>query len=678
MARTAHSSPGAGSAGAETGARGLKKRQYDRIEEEGGGEEAEEEKLVEMATWPDESDDATVPLIFSGLKAGIGSSSDISDSDVQIPTELEYTAEDAIDHIGFGKYQLLLVVYVGLSWVADAAEMILLSFIGPAAQCEWQLSPGEEGAVSSAVFGGVFLGAYAWGLLADMKGRRIAVLSTALFTSVFGLLSALSPSFWWLLLSRALVGFGLGGAVVVFALAMEFLPVKRRGFWLVFLEFFWTMGSTGEALLAWAIIPNTNWRWLVAISALPFVALIAFFPLIPESPKYLMVKGDVDGAMTVLRQVAKANGQSLPEGKLIPTLPSGGTAVRVSKKSAAGKLKDSKASDQIEVENGGEVEKTPEEEGVEELGAWETIKCLVSREYLRTTLLLWFLYFANSFVYYGLVLLTTQLDVKGGKQHLCDLPTSASSNKSLEATACIDGRPAYDNSQYRDVLISSIAEVPGVIIACFMVEQFGRKVSLASLLIACGAFMLPLIYPLSELVTTALMFGARSCSMGGFSVLWAYAPELYHTAVRSTGVGAANSHGRLGGFVCPYVAVGLIESCQRVLSISAFASISVVAGVTTFFFPGIKVTGSRPEVIRDQPKLFLPQRSMSKSVELQDGLPMEAAAGFRDDVKSETGAATHADMESDDSKCSSFGVLTICESSSILKSRGVTTIEPNT
>ncbi|CAI5515126.1 unnamed protein product [Closterium sp. Naga37s-1] len=33
---------------------------------------------------------------------------------------------------GFGPYQLFLVCYTGLAWLADAMEMILLSFVGPA------------------------------------------------------------------------------------------------------------------------------------------------------------------------------------------------------------------------------------------------------------------------------------------------------------------------------------------------------------------------------------------------------------------------------------------------------------------------------------------------------------------------------------------------------------------
>ncbi len=43
-----------------------------------------------------------------------------------------YTAEDAIEHMGFGKFQWGMLGYVGLIWFADAMELMMLSFIGPA------------------------------------------------------------------------------------------------------------------------------------------------------------------------------------------------------------------------------------------------------------------------------------------------------------------------------------------------------------------------------------------------------------------------------------------------------------------------------------------------------------------------------------------------------------------
>lgn len=43
-----------------------------------------------------------------------------------------YTVDDALDALEFGKYQTFLMFYLGLGWVADAMEVLLLSFLSPA------------------------------------------------------------------------------------------------------------------------------------------------------------------------------------------------------------------------------------------------------------------------------------------------------------------------------------------------------------------------------------------------------------------------------------------------------------------------------------------------------------------------------------------------------------------
>lgn len=49
----------------------------------------------------------------------------------EVANHKNITVEEAIETIGFGKFQLGILTYTGLAWLADAAEMILLSFIGP-------------------------------------------------------------------------------------------------------------------------------------------------------------------------------------------------------------------------------------------------------------------------------------------------------------------------------------------------------------------------------------------------------------------------------------------------------------------------------------------------------------------------------------------------------------------
>ena len=57
-----------------------------------------------------------------------------------------WTVDEAIDDIGCGPYQLVMLCVTGLAWMGDAMEMMLLAFLGPAARCEWGLSSTQEAA----------------------------------------------------------------------------------------------------------------------------------------------------------------------------------------------------------------------------------------------------------------------------------------------------------------------------------------------------------------------------------------------------------------------------------------------------------------------------------------------------------------------------------------------------
>ena len=266
------------------------------------------------------------------------------------------TFEEAIEHVGYGRFQNRLMILCGLGWAADAMEVLLISFALPAIGKEWGLTTAQMGLLGTAIFLGMLVGAWVWGRLSDLVGRKIGFISTVAIDSVFGLLSAFAPTFGWLVAARAMTGFGVGGTLPVdYSIFAEYLPAKKRGRYLVLLESFWALGTVAAAGLAWLIVPTLGWRWLLGISALP--GLIIFFIRrdIPESPRYLMIKGQPEKAREVLARVAKENGTSMPD---IPIRPLGKTAP-------------SKISD-----------------------LWKP-------ELRRTTLLLWLMWFGISLGYYG-------------------------------------------------------------------------------------------------------------------------------------------------------------------------------------------------------------------------------------------------------------------------------------
>ncbi|KAM3277908.1 hypothetical protein ACQJBY_045655 [Aegilops geniculata] len=407
-----------------------------------------------------------------------------------------YTTDDALTTMGFGKLQGLVLVYAGMGWVAEAMEVMLLSFVGPLIREEWKISAQDESLLSSVVFLGMLIGACGWGYVSDKYGRRTGLLFSTLFTTGMGFLSALSPNYLCLMALRFLVGVGLGGSHVYSSWFLEFVPAQNRGFWMIIFSFFWTIGTVLEASLAWIVVATLTWRWLLALTAIPCFLLLPFFGITPESPRYLCAQNRMSDATLVLERIAETNQAALPPGVLV--YPRDGEADHSALTSEADHLLPLR-----------EKECTDDDVMSPKSGSAAALRSLLSRKLRRSTLLLWFVFYANSFAYYGLVLLTAQL---------------SNANRS-----CASGlkyvKSETDTSLYKDTFVTSLAEIPGLIASAVLVEWFGRKATMWCLLFTCCGFLGPLVLYQSELWTTGLLFGARACAMGSYTVVCLYAPE---------------------------------------------------------------------------------------------------------------------------------------------------------
>jgi MFS transporter, putative metabolite:H+ symporter len=98
----------------------------------------------------------------------------------------------------------------------------------------------------------------------------------------------------------------------------EFLPNSHRGIFLIYVEVFWTIGSMFVAGVAWICLSSMGWRVLALITAIPVaLATIGCILLLPESPRWLIVKGRLDEAKQVLITAARVNGQTLDENFIL-------------------------------------------------------------------------------------------------------------------------------------------------------------------------------------------------------------------------------------------------------------------------------------------------------------------------------------------------------------------------
>ncbi|OXM87101.1 MFS transporter [Paenibacillus rigui] len=184
--------------------------------------------------------------------------------------------------------QRKLLFSAGYSWMFDAMDVGIISFIVAALAVEWKLGAQQVGLLTSINSIGMAVGAVAAGALADRYGRRAVLLWTLLIFCAANGLSAWAGSFFVLCVLRFLAGFGLGGELpVASTLVSESVAPKERGRAVVLLESFWAVGWILAALIAYFIIPDYGWRAAFVIGALPAFYALYLRRAIQDSPRFM-------------------------------------------------------------------------------------------------------------------------------------------------------------------------------------------------------------------------------------------------------------------------------------------------------------------------------------------------------------------------------------------------------
>jgi MFS transporter, putative metabolite:H+ symporter len=182
-----------------------------------------------------------------------------------------------------------------------------LGFVIPGMRTEYGLSFSRAAILPFVALLGTTLGSLIWGSLADIYGRRAAILLAAVLfvgTSICGAM----PSFFWNIIMCFLMGLAAGGMLpVANALLAEILPTKHRGWCLVLLGGIGTIGgyfatSESSALLQ----PFFGWRIMWLLGFPTDIILVALSPLLPESARFLVQMGRFKEAEEMLARYGSA------------------------------------------------------------------------------------------------------------------------------------------------------------------------------------------------------------------------------------------------------------------------------------------------------------------------------------------------------------------------------------
>jgi MFS family permease len=225
------------------------------------------------------------------------------------------SVEDYLDNAQLSKHHFKAMFVSGMGFFTDAYDLfiigIAISLIAPL----WKLDNAQIGMLGSISLVSALIGAVVFGRIADRFGRKTVYGVEAMIMAAGAILSAFSPDFTWLLLSRFLLGVGIGGDYPVSAVIMsEYSNKKDRGKLVSLVFSMQALGLIAGPLIALGLLglninQDFSWRLMLGIGAIPALMVIYLRRQIPESPRFTsQVLGDTQKAA---QAASKFTGQNV-------------------------------------------------------------------------------------------------------------------------------------------------------------------------------------------------------------------------------------------------------------------------------------------------------------------------------------------------------------------------------
>ncbi|XP_041987765.1 beta-alanine transporter-like [Aricia agestis] len=335
---------------------------------------------------------------------------------------------------------------------------------------------------------GGIIGNYIFGYLQDTFGRKPSFFIYLLIECVFGVATAFAQNFYIWIIYRIGVGFTVPAIMATpYVLAIELVGPKCRTLCTILSNIAYSMGLI---LLAGVVYLVRDWRYLALASTLPFVAFFVCIWPMPESPRWLLARGQFEKAEHILKRMARINGKSLPANYM----------VHLKRKYESDKLKQD-----LEMEKARKY-------GILDLFRTPNLR--------KKTIIITFIWFTNTSVYVGL---SYYAPVLGGDEFL-------------------------------NFFLAGIVELPTYLFLWPSMERLGRRWTLCMSMVVGGVACLTTFLVQHETnVTLALYCVGKMGISSAFVVLPLMASELYPTVVRGLGMSLSSVLGMLGPIFIPLV-----------------------------------------------------------------------------------------------------------------------------
>jgi len=204
-------------------------------------------------------------------------------------------------------YATKIAIIVAVGGFALGHWILAISGAIPFLREHFQLSELMVGWVTSFLAVGCMAGFLTAGFLSDRFGRKKVLLTTALLLSVGGICCALAPSVIFLILGRIIGGIAIGwGLVIAPVYISEIAPAEKRGSMGMINQLALMIGLSAAYfinLLVLNLVHLHQWRWMLGLVAVPSVFYFIFLFIVPESPRWLVMKGQVEQASSIFGNI---------------------------------------------------------------------------------------------------------------------------------------------------------------------------------------------------------------------------------------------------------------------------------------------------------------------------------------------------------------------------------------
>ena len=418
---------------------------------------------------------------------------------------------------------------------------------------EWDLVCDKTALLSTvqgSYMGGVFVGCLFWGWASDKFGRRPSILISVVIQILASVIAAFSVNYVMFIFFRFIIAFSVSGVFeCAFVLVMELVSPELRTPFGIMTQFPFGLGVCILPAIAHFF---RNWVPLQLAISIPCLVLLVYFREIPESPRWLVQKKRFAEAKDILKKIAKANGNVLPDDEEV--------------------VKMLENLDEANEDEGKAVEENKALTTSEKLKeAFQEIEILFATPQLRKrTLNIFYSWLVVAMVYYGLSFNSKNI---GG-----DMYVSMFISGLAECLACLAIIPAL--SKFGRVKIYSGGFIAGgacCLLVAVMTWVMGKD-SMVWLLVAIA------------------MTGKFLVS-GTFALSYLYTAELFPTPVRNVAVGGASTFARIGSASAPYI-VDILGGISAGIPTIIFGVFSLSAGLFALLLPET-LNKQLPETVAD-------------------------------------------------------------------------------